>query len=28
VNAAPFTDGSVRALRALGVLVERWPPHL
>jgi hypothetical protein len=28
VDAAPFTDGSVRALRALGVLVERWPPHL
>jgi len=28
VNAAPFTDGSVRALGALGVLVERWPPHL
>ena len=28
VDAAPFTDGPVRALRALGVLVERWPPHL
>ena len=28
VDVVPFTDGSVRALRALGVLVERWPPHL
>ena len=28
VVAAPFADGPVRALRALGVLVGRWPAHL